>query len=156
MKDSSITYKHTQIGHWLNVLLSVGILFNLAVIACFVNYHLFTREPFAPFFLVLLLLIFCLAMFWSLTVSLTPKELKLKFGAGLICKSFNLNDIESFKVVKNPWYYGWGIHLIPGGLIYNISGFYALELKLKSGKRIRIGSDEPENLEQALKDALKS
>jgi hypothetical protein len=57
-------------------------------------------------------------------------------------------------VVKNPWYYGWGIRLIPGGWLYNVSGFWAVELQMKNGKRYRIGTDDAEGLAKSLEAAL--
>ncbi len=47
------------------------------------------------------------------------------------------------------WYYGWGIRgwLWPKMWIYNVSGFDAVEIKLKNGKMYRIGTDEPKKLE---------
>jgi len=40
--------------------------------------------------------------------------------------------------------------------IYNISGFDAVEIKMKNGKTYRIGTDEPQKLEQAIVHARKS
>jgi hypothetical protein len=57
-------------------------------------------------------------------------------------------------VVKNPWYYGWGIHLTPSGWLYNVSGFWAVELQMKNGKKYRIGTDDPEGLVQVIQDKL--
>jgi hypothetical protein len=59
--------------------------------------------------------------------------------------------IRGFAIVRNPWYYGWGIHFIPGGMLYNASGLSAIELQLTNGRYVRIGTGEP----QALADALR-
>jgi hypothetical protein len=56
--------------------------------------------------------------------------------------------------VTNPWWYGWGIRLIPGGWMWNITGNQAVELKLKSGRLLRIGTDEPEALETAIRTRI--
>jgi hypothetical protein len=40
-------------------------------------------------------------------------------------------------------------------LVYNVSGFDAVEIKLKNGKRYRIGTDEPKDLEQAIRNSIK-
>ena len=42
------------------------------------------------------------------------------------------------------WGHGW---------LYNVSGFKAVEIELASGKRLRIGTDEPERLAQAISAA---
>jgi hypothetical protein len=39
--------------------------------------------------------------------------------------------------------------------IYSVSGFDAVEIKMKNGKRYRIGTDEPKNLEQAITASTK-
>jgi hypothetical protein len=54
-------------------------------------------------------------------------------------------------MVKNPWYYGWGIHLIPGGWLYNVSGWEAVELQMKNGNKYRIGTDDPQGLMDAIR-----
>jgi hypothetical protein len=38
--------------------------------------------------------------------------------------------------------------------IYNVSGFDAVELKMKNGKVYRIGTDESEKLESALQQSI--
>jgi hypothetical protein len=39
-------------------------------------------------------------------------------------------------------------------MLYNVSGTGAVEIKLRSGQRFRVGSDEPEALAQALRMAI--
>jgi hypothetical protein len=97
-----------------------------------------------------------LTSFSTLTVSIADNFLKIKFGYGLFRDSFLLSDIVSVSQVKNHWYYGWGIRFWfwPRMTIYNVSGFDAVELKMKNGKVYRIGTDEPEKLESALKQAI--
>ena len=38
----------------------------------------------------------------------------------------------------------------PHGWLYNVSGWEAVEITLPSGKRFRLGTDEPRRLEQVL------
>lgn len=40
------------------------------------------------------------------------------------------------------------------GWLYNVEGLGATELRMRNGRRYRIGTDEPERLETAIKDAL--
>jgi len=61
-----------------------------------------------------------------------------------------LDEIASVKTVKNHWYYGWGIRLIPHGWLFNVSGFEAIEIVMKNGKVYRIGTDEAEKLMAAV------
>ena len=103
------------------------------------------------------LILFILASFGSLQVIIDGKYLRIKFGYGIYQKKFSLNDVMSAKTVKNRWYYGWGIRgwLWPKMWIYNVSGFDAVEIKLKNGKMYRIGTDEPKKLEQTILHSIK-
>jgi hypothetical protein len=78
----------------------------------------------------------------------------LRFGVGAIRKRIALNEIRAYRCVRNPWYYGWGIHFVPGGTLYNVSGLSAVDLLLASGKHVRIGTDEPQALLAALRQVL--
>jgi len=103
------------------------------------------------------LIIFILVSFTLLQVVIDKKYLHIKFGYGIYRKKFLLNDIMSAKAVKNHWYYGWGIRIWfwPKMWIYNVSGFNAVEIKLKNSKIYRIGTDEPKKLEQAILHSIK-
>jgi len=82
----------------------------------------------------------------ALTVEVDDALVRLRFGIGLVRKSFRLDEIASCRPVRNKWWWGWGIRLIPGGWLYNVSGLDAVELELKNGKVFRIGTDEPQVL----------
>ena len=105
-------------------------------------------------FVVLIILGVCLVLFATLTVVIDEDVLEIRFGPGVIRKKFPLKDIESCRVVKNPWYYGWGIRLTPHGWLYNVSGFHAVEIKMKTGKKYRIGTDVPNDLEKTIKQFI--
>lgn len=51
-------------------------------------------------------------------------------------------------------YGGWGLRLGPGGWAYNIQGNRGVQIVLRSGRRILIGSQEPERLEDALRRGI--
>ncbi|RLC47786.1 MAG: hypothetical protein DRH57_03405 [Candidatus Cloacimonadota bacterium] len=89
-----------------------------------------------------------------LTVLIEEDVLEIRFGPGLIRKRFPLKDIELCRIVKNPLYYGWGIRLTPNGWLYNVSGSYAVEIKMKTGKKYRIGTDVPNELETAIQQSI--
>ncbi len=139
-------YQHTQIGYLSISALTIALL----LIACLMAVYGFHWIAFA----VLIILGFCLVLFPTLTVVIEKDVLEIRFGAGIIRKKFPLKDIESCQVVKNPWYYGWGIRLTPHGLLYNVSGFYAVEIKMKTGKKYRIGTDAPNNLERIIRKSI--
>jgi hypothetical protein len=81
-----------------------------------------------------------------LTVKVSPDEISLSFGVGLLRKKFSISDVCSVKVVRNRWYHGFGIKKIRGGWLYNVSGLDAIEIQLKNQRKYRIGTDQPNEL----------
>ena len=140
-------YSHTQLG-WV-VLLSV-----FAAIIAILLIAFFTKELPVGAFVVLIFLVLALASFATLTVRVDRNRLRISFGLGLVEKSFPLGEVASSRIVTNRWYYGWGVRIIPGGWLFNVSGLRAVEIQMKNGKMYRIGSDEPEKLESFLKEKL--
>ena len=94
--------------------------------------------------------LFAFSLFYCLTISIDDRTLRFWFGIGLIRKKIMIKDIESASQVRNHWYHGFGIHYIGGRWLYNIAGFDAVELRLKNGKIIRLGTDQPEALLRAI------
>jgi len=139
-------YKHTQTGYVIVISLAIAMILG--------SYFTKINELESVAYTIFIVLLICLALFYSLTVTITENFLKIRFGIGVIGKQFPLNEISSCQVVKNPWYYGWGIHFTPHGSLYNVSGFYAIEITTKTGKKYRIGTDDPEGLENILKQSL--
>ena len=119
-----IKYKHTQVGYLLLILYSAVILF-IGYINLVSGYNQISL-------IVLIVMLVVLALFVTLTVTLDERVIKIRFGVGLIRKSFPLKEIESYQVVENPWYYGWGIRYTPRGWLFNVSGFSAIELQMKN------------------------
>ena len=89
-------------------------------------------------------------LFYNLTVEIDATHLTFRFGIGLIRKRVPLAEIVAVQPVHNSWLYGWGIHRTPHGWLYNVSGWEAVEITLTSGKRFRLGTDEPRRLAQAI------
>ena len=87
---------------------------------------------------------------FRMTITVTGERIQWSMGAGFPRWSAPVREIAAVQIVRNPWYYGWGIRLTPSGMLYSVSGFQAVELSLRGGKTIRIGSDEPEALAAAI------
>lgn len=105
--------------------------------------------------IVMALIVLTLASASTLNVTIDEKYLRIKFGWGIFRKKFLIGEIASARSVKNRWYYGWGIRfcLRPYMVIFNVSGFDAVEITMKNGKVYRIGTDDPAGLEAAIKKA---
>ena len=139
-------YKHTQVGYLvIAAMAAVMVLIGVVLANAGINWIAIG---------VLVVIAVALVLFSSLTVVIREDELEARFSPGLIRKQFKLNEIESCQVVKNHWYYGWGIRLTPHGVLFNVSGFHAVEIKLRTGKKFRIGTDVPQELEGAIRQAL--
>jgi hypothetical protein len=99
-------------------------------------------------------------LFPSLTVTVDPEGIEVQYGTGVIRRRFPLAEVDTCAPVRNPWWWGWGIKVMWGsggrpGWLYNISGLEAVELRMKDGRLIRIGTDEPERLSEAIREQLR-
>ena len=153
-----MNYKHIQFSYLvLVVTLAVLLLFTWVYIMASTEPDSVDSGPNFVITSVMALILLILASFVTLQVIIDGEYLRIKFGFGIYQKKFQLNDIMSVQTVKNHWYYGWGIRiwLWPKMWIYNVSGFDAVEIKLKNGKTYRIGTDEPEKLEQSSLHSIK-
>lgn len=139
-------YKHTQIGWVMLVSLGAGILLTGYFGILYSDWITLS---------VLGVVIVCLIIFPSLTVTGDDDLIEVRFGPGLIRKKFRLEEIESCRPVRNRWWYGWGIHKIPRGWLFNVSGLDAVELSMKNGRIYRIGTDEPQILNEFIQRKLK-
>jgi len=71
---------------------------------------------------------------------------------------FHFSDIREYSVrTYRPIleYCGWGIKRGSGGLAYNVSGNKGLQLVLKDGRKILIGTQKPEQFGTILNSAVK-
>lgn len=147
MRETSMptVYRHTQRGVVILVFLGCGVLFVLG--------GLFVAANQTALIAVLAVLVVCAALFRSMSIEIGSDILAWSFGPGLIRKSVRIADVQYAQVVRNRWFYGWGIHWTPHGWLYNVSGLGAVEIRLKSGKRFRPGTDEPEAVVHAIENA---
>ena len=139
-----MSYRHTQRSLWIMVpCLAVAALY--AVIAW--------RSGQWGLVIAVVVLIAVALAFSSLTVEVNESELRWYFGPGFWSYRLPLPEIETAALVRNRWWYGWGIRRGPGFRLDNVSGLDAVELRLKSGEVRRIGIDDPLALAAALKPA---
>jgi hypothetical protein len=95
-----------------------------------------------------------LVLFSTLTVIVQDQALRVFFGPGVIRRRIPLGRIRDVRTVRTPWYYGWGIRLTPSGWLWNVSGLSGVEIQFDDGHRFRIGTDEPDELVEALRREL--
>lgn len=110
------------------------------------------------------LFLFLAGLIWlflemKLTVFVAGTILVIKFFP-FVNRKIPIQDIFQYKAVTyNPIreYGGWGIRFsIKGrGMAYNVSGNRGVDIKLKNGKRLLIGSQKPEELAAAIESVYK-
>jgi len=141
-------YRHTQVGY-----LTIG-LFGLALLALAISAVASSAPP--GILVGLGILAVCIVLFPSLTTEVQEGRVRCYFGFGLIRRTISLEEVVTSSIVRNHWFFGWGIRWIPGGSLWNVSGLSAVELKLQSGRVFRIGTDDPEGLHHAIVSARAS
>jgi hypothetical protein len=138
-------YRHTQIGWGIMIALGLGLLF---------MYRASIDGPVDTFAYVILILAFI--MFSKLTITVDEAYIKLVFGLiGVPSRKFKLIDVMACQTVKH-WLIGisLGIHFGSKGSLYNVSGRYGVQLRLRNGRSVTIGTDEPEKLKAAIEARL--
>jgi len=95
--------------------------------------------------------------FRQLRVSDELDRLLISFGPlPLFRRRIRYTDIASVEQSRTTFFDGWGIHLSPsGGWTWNLWGFDCVDVYFKKGRRLRIGTNDPEGLEAFLKQRLK-
>ena len=139
-------YEHTQVGYVIIV----------GIVAAMVGIGIILAKEGSNWIAIAVLVVLAvvLALFHRLTVVINEEEIIVQFGPGLIRKRFKLDQIESCRAVRIPWYYGWGIRATPQGTVFRVSGFGAVHLRLVAGGEFLIGTDVPQELEEAITQAI--
>ena len=92
-------------------------------------------------------------MFKTLTVRDEGDSLRIQFGPlPIFGRSILFANIDSVEQGRTSILDGFGIHLNRGGWVWNLWGFDCVELTLKKGRRMRIGTDDPTGLVAFLKE----
>ncbi|MFN2238767.1 MAG: hypothetical protein ABR524_05190 [Thermoanaerobaculia bacterium] len=142
-------YRHRQTG-WTMMLPMLVVVGVLALLVVSIVPHGEWMEAIALISIPLVIILF----FFSMSVEVNESKVVVRFGIGLFRRSIPLDTITKCESVRNPWWYGWGIHYTGRGWLYNISGFDAVELTLVGDKTLRIGSDEPDALCAAIRSRI--
>lgn len=134
-------YHNTQIG-------IVIIIIMLSVILLF-NYLVKTLNPW-PVNIILGVIAF---LFSSMTINIKGKKLTWYFGPKFWKNEILLSDIRGLEVVRMNFFDGLGIRQTSDGMLYNVSGLDAVEIKLRN-KSIFLGTNEPYELFHAINKRL--
>jgi hypothetical protein len=136
-------YKHTQIGH--------AIIYPFIAISC-ILLVVAAVSPLLRLGIVLALpLLLLVWIFSKLTITIDETRLHASFGPGFVYKDVPLDRVVSCEPVRIKWWEGWGIHLSRFGWLYNVSGWDAVAIQLRDGRRLAIGTDQPNELAAAIR-----
>lgn len=142
-------YRHTQFGTLMFVVILVtGVLIVVVALAIIAESRWGSAVIMICFYLL------GLALFYSFTIEISKEKLKFWFGVGVVRKSYLLSEIQSAQEVINPWYYFWGVKSIPGGWFYAIAPGEAVEIVLKNGKIVQLGTNQSKTLKKAIDIAI--
>lgn len=95
-----------------------------------------------------------IAAFRRMTVSITETELHVSFVYGWPRRAVQLNEIAEVSIHRMRAIYGWGIRLVPNGMLWRAGGHHAVRLELKNGRYLYIGSADCEALASAINERL--
>lgn len=141
-------YDHTQTGPlcWL-LLLPIMVLLPVMLVL--------TNEPagIVVILIVDMILIAAALSFRSLRIVDEGNTLALRYGPlPLFKKRLAYADMLAAERDRTTPIDGWGIHWIPGrGWTYNLWGYDCVRLTLQDGRTIRLGTNDPNGLEEFLR-----
>lgn len=140
-------YARTQIGH--------VIICSLLAIILIASGGLIGSSAYrGPPVIVSIILLVCLVLFYRLRITIDAETLCASFGIGVIRKRVRLAEIVACEPICIRWWYGWGIHLTPYGWLYNVSGFDAVAITLRDGRKFAFGTDDPHGLTTAIRAGI--
>ena len=136
-------YEHKQVAYWMYWIAIGVLLFFMALSSAF-------GSPYLASALSLFIALIFFA-FSRLNTSVDAASVQWAFGWGWPAGSLALAEIASVEITQTNLVEGFGIHwTIWHGWLWNVGGFQAVELHTLSGKRITLGTDDPEGLYDAI------
>jgi hypothetical protein len=138
-------YEHTQIGHVaICALLVPAVLFGIGAIS--------QASPDREISLTIsILFLITIALFYKLTIKICNETLCASFGVGIIRKRVPVTEIATCEPIRIRWWYGWGIRLTPHGWLYNVSGWNAVAITLRNGRKFLLDTDDPHGLAETIR-----
>jgi len=136
--------------HFINkwILLIFGTLFIIIMYRNRFDFALLSHRP----DLWIMLSVFLLLYFLRLKTKIDQQGIHIRFIPFVWNKLITWDQVE--KVYGRTYtlmdFGGWGYRFSSQGIAYNTKGKYGLQLILKNGKRIMIGTQKPKEIERVL------
>jgi hypothetical protein len=133
-------YEHRQWAPW-------SILVLLVIIAAASTAHR-VPEALYVFWVFLAIVVFGFA---RLTTQADRNGVMWSFTFGVPGGHVSFADLDHAEITRTNFFEGWGIHwTVWHGWIWNVSGFRAVELFYRNGRRVTLGTDDPQGLFDAI------
>jgi hypothetical protein len=145
-------YRHTQVGWTIIVLVVAAVVAEILLVVVLAPGSTLALSLSGALAAILAV---TLVLFSTLTVTVDDAAVRLAFGLEALRREVSLDQIAEARRVRNAWYSGWGVRVIPNGRLYNVGGLDAVELHLDNGRVVRVGTDEPDVLLAAVQRALR-
>ncbi|WP_298769354.1 hypothetical protein [uncultured Shewanella sp.] len=142
-----MTYQRTQLG--ITILIIMGLALGFILVADHIE------EQGIPGWIYAVMIAISI-LFSTLTIKVSNAHISWFFGPYFWRKKLLLKDIASIKKVRNKWYCGFGIRLQSTGCLYNVSGLTAVQLMLKDGTHISLGTHDADNLINVIETQMSS
>lgn len=89
-------------------------------------------------------------LLWSMTVEVVKGAVEVRFGPGVIRRSYPVAKIVTATPKTQPWHSGRGVRVAPRATMMLVSGGTAVLLELEGGRKILLGSPNPARLVAAI------
>lgn len=149
MTESNGAYHHTQVGWVILGAYAVGMVIMALGLRSVAN----TSPPGALRSSVLGLCLMIAAgvtivtfLFSSLTIDVRDGAVRWHFTGNIIRGSVAVRDIERVFRARSSAAYGWGLRRTPDGILYSVSGLDAVRVRMRDGRQLNFGTDEPARL----------
>jgi len=142
-----VSYRHVQ---WGFITIPVVLLFAFVLAPMVGDADEVGAAFVAATILFVIALVGVVAWFSRLVVTVEDGKLVAAFGTGKPHRSVDLEDVRDIRVVRNRWWYGWGVRKIPHGWMYNVWGLDAVEVERFDGSVLRVGTNDKEQLAAVL------
>lgn len=149
MNDQPL-YTHVQDGKFIRaLLLGIAVLFLIPtlIVQFSSDDHTFVSIGLT----IVPIMIITSAMFGSMTIEVTPTEVRWRFALGQPSGRILRSDLREAVLESPGLLNGIGIHLTLRGWLWNVALGPAVGLRKKSGGEVLLGTDDPDGLLAALR-----
>lgn len=151
MKNKVRTFKEKQsfLTRWLMILLSFVMLY-----IAYDTYQQYQTTGIKGLSvgLCIMLPVFLFFMFSQLCTTIDDEGITITFIPFAWRRRWYWSSMAKVYVRRYDWmeFGGWGYRLGNGGVAYSTKGRYGIQLELKNGRKILIGTQKPEEVEKLL------